>query len=108
MDAVIERRRQGIGWKSVGHRLVGPLAGADKAVEAILQAGMERWERNGNLGPSQAAALRAHFSSGQVQDALHHLGVHIVLSAPIPIPGLQNLASTALSAPVKRTARWIK
>lgn len=91
MDAVIERRRR-IGWKSVSHRLRRPLAGADKAVEAILQGGMERWEKDGILEPSQAASLRAQLSSGQVQDALHHLGVHIVLSAPIPIPGLQNLA----------------
>ncbi len=95
MDAVIERKRRGIGWKSVRHRLMSPLSGADKAVEAILRDGMKRWERNGNLGPSQAKALRAQLSSGQVQDALHHLGVHIVLSAPIPIPGLQNLARVA-------------
>ncbi len=71
------------------------MAGADRAAEEFVNGGMERWERNGNLGPSQAAALRTYLSSGQVQDALHHLGVHILLSAPIPIPGLQNVARLA-------------
>ena len=82
-------------WRAAVQRLTAALSGADRAVEAILKSGMERWEREGKVGPSQAAALRAHLSSGQVQDALHHLGVHILLSAPIPIPGLQNLARLA-------------
>ena len=77
---------------SLIQRLTSAFAGADRAAEALLRGGMERWEREGRLGPSQSAALRVHLSSGQVQDALHHLGAHILLSAPVPIPGLQNLA----------------
>lgn len=91
----VKRDGRRLNWKAAGQRPTGASAGADRAVEAILNSGMERWEREGKVGPSQAAALRAHLSSGQVQDALHHLGVHILLSAPIPIPGLQNLARLA-------------
>jgi len=68
---------------------------ADRAADALLMAGMERWEKEGRLGPAQATEMRKHLSSWQVQDSMHHLGVHILLSAPIPIPGLQNLARLA-------------
>lgn len=81
-----------LNWKSYRQTVTGMMAAADQAAEAFLKCGMERWEREGKLGHSEAAMLRAHLSSSQVQDALHHLGVHILLSAPIPIPGLQNLA----------------
>ena len=55
-------------------------------------AGIERWEQEGRLEATEALALRDHLSSGQVQHALHHMGVHMALRMPIPIPGLQNLA----------------
>jgi hypothetical protein len=79
-------------WKACRRFVTRRLAAADRTAEAFVRGGIERWEREGKLGPSQAAMLRAHLSSGQAQDALHHLGVHLILSAPIPIPGLQNLA----------------
>ncbi|MDP6228054.1 MAG: hypothetical protein QF714_10210 [Dehalococcoidia bacterium] len=79
-------------WKACRRSVTRKLAAADRTAEAFFTSGIERWETEGKLGSSQAAMLRAHLSSGQAQDALHHLGIHLLLSAPIPIPGLQNLA----------------
>ena len=72
-----------------------PAATLDRAggsAGGFLMAGIERWEQEGRLEATEALALRDHLSSGQVQHALHHMGVHMALSMPIPIPGLQNLA----------------
>ena len=81
--------------KSTVQRLIGAPAEAELYAEAFLMGGVERWESEGRLGTSEAAALRAHLSSSQVQNALRHLGMHMILSAPIPVPGLQNLARLA-------------
>jgi|TARA_B100002003_G_scaffold233870_1_gene247160 hypothetical protein len=79
-------------WKACRRSVTRKLAAADRTAEAFFRRGIERWETEGKLVPSQAAVLRAHLASGQAQDALHHLGMHLLLSAPVPIPGLQNLA----------------
>ena len=88
-------RKSLLSWNSLLQRLQGAFASADRTAETLLRGGIERWEREGRLGTSQATALRVQLSSGQARDALHHLGVHILLSAPIPIPGIQNLARLA-------------
>ncbi|MCH8919559.1 MAG: phosphatase PAP2 family protein [Chloroflexi bacterium] len=75
-------------------RLVHKLGGADGAAEAFLNRGVERWEREGRLPAEEAAWLRSHLASGDVQNATHHMGVHLVLSVAIavPIPGLRSAA----------------
>lgn len=79
-------------WNSLLQRIQGAFTGAGLTAETSLSDGIERWEREGRLGHAQASALRVQLSSEQARHALQHLGVHILLSAPIPIPGLQNLA----------------
>lgn len=81
-------------WPGFAKRLKHTLGGADRAAEAFLNRGIERWEIEGRLPPSEAAWLRSQLSSGEVQNATHHLGVHLVLSVAIaiPIPGLRSLA----------------
>ena len=85
--------------------IAGAMAGADRAGEVFLSVGIERWEKEGKLLPSEAAALRKDLASGEVRDAVDHLGAHMVLSVaiPIPIPGLRSLARFGWTA-----AFWVK
>ena len=75
-------------------RLAHKLGGADGAAEAFLSRGVERWEREDRLPAEEAAWLRSHLASGDVQNATHHMGVHLVLSIAIavPIPGVRSVA----------------
>ena len=81
-------------WKRFYMRLSHALDTADGAAEDFLNRGMERWEADGRLSPLQTAWLRDQLSSGQLQNPLHHLGVHLVLSMVLmfPIPGLRSAA----------------
>ena len=85
------------GVAAVQHRR-GALVEGNLSAGGFLRGGIDRWEREGRLGATEAEALRDHLSSGAVQDALRHLGVHMALSAPIPVPGLQNLARLVWTA----------
>ena len=68
------------------NRMGDALQGADRVAETFLSSGIDRWEREGKLEPSQAVALRSQLSSGEVRDSLHHLGAHLVLSAVLRFP----------------------
>ena len=83
-----------MGWKSFSKGLAHRLGQADQAAEQFLANGIGRWETERRLSPSEIASLRTHLSSGEVQDPIHHLGVHLILSVAImlPIPGLRSLA----------------
>ena len=72
----------------------GALTGADAAAELFLNNGIERWEKQGRIIPSDAAGLRTRLSSGAARYATRHLGVHLVMSVAIaiPIPGLRSAA----------------
>jgi len=72
----------------------GALTGADAAAELFLNNGIDRWEKQGRLMPSDAAGLRSRLSSGSARYATRHLGVHLVMSVAIaiPIPGLRSAA----------------
>ena len=37
-------------WKAFFQHLIGALAGAEKAAEAFLRSGIERWEKEERLG----------------------------------------------------------
>ena len=81
------------------------LEGADRAAQNFLNDGIERWEQEGRIDKVQVAELRTYLASGEVQDALHHMGAHMVLSVAIaiPIPGLRSLARAGWTA-----AFWAK
>ncbi len=72
----------------------GALTGADAAAELFLNNGIDRWEKESRITPSDAAGLRSRLSSGSAKYATRHLGVHLVMSVAIavPIPGLRSLA----------------
>lgn len=80
-------------WKSLFTHMAAALDGADRASEAFLSRGIARWETEKRLDSSEAASLRTRLSSGEVQEAMHHMGAHLVLSLAIavPIPGLRSL-----------------
>ena len=66
---------------------------SDKAAERYLNRGIERWESEGRLTPSETASLRLQLSSRDAQSALHHMGAHLVLSLiAVPIPGVRSAA----------------
>jgi undecaprenyl-diphosphatase len=81
-------------WKRVFMRVKHALEGADQVAEVFLRRGLVRWQAENRLTPSESEWLRSRLSSGEARDALHHLGVHLVLSVviAIPIPGLRSLA----------------
>ena len=74
--------------------IMGALTGADAAAELFLNNGIERWEKQGRINPSDAAVLRMRLASGAARYATRHLGVHLVLSVAIaiPIPGMRSAA----------------
>ena len=77
--------------------LMEALTDADRAADTFLRDGIARWEREGRLEGSKVASLRTQLSSGEVQNALHHMGAHLVLSVAIavPIPGVRSLVRFA-------------
>ena len=81
-------------WKRIFVRIKHALDGADHAAEVFLDRGLVRWQAEKRLTPSESEWLRSRLSSGEVKDALHHMGVHLVLSViiAVPIPGLRSLA----------------
>ena len=91
---IISRVYKLLNWKAFFQNRIGELAGADRAAEAFLSGGIDRWERDGRLEPSEATALRAQIASSELRDAIHHLGAHLVLTVgfPIPLPGIRSLA----------------
>ena len=94
---LISRTYKLLNWKAFFQNRIGELAGADRAAEVFLSGGIDRWEKEGRLEPSEAAALRARISSGEARDAIHHLGAHLVLTVAvaIPLPGIRSLARFA-------------
>ena len=91
---MISRIYKLLNWKAFFQNRLGELAGADRAAEAFLSSGIDRWEKEGRLDPSEATALRAQITSSELRDAIHHMGVHLVLTVAIvvPIPGIRSLA----------------
>ena len=98
MSELNRRVRRLLSWKDWAQHMRDALARADQVPEAFVMAAIERWEKEGRFRDSQAGELRARLSSGEARDALHHLGVHWALSAPVPIPGIQNVARFAWTA----------
>ena len=74
--------------------IMGALVGADAAAELFLNNGIDRWEKQGRINPSDAAGLRTRLSSKAARYATRHLGIHLVMSVAIaiPIPGMRSAA----------------
>ncbi|MCH6547336.1 MAG: hypothetical protein IH798_02715 [Gemmatimonadetes bacterium] len=64
-----------VDWKPLFVRIPHALATADRAAEASLNAGIDRWEAEGRLSHSESAELRSHLSTGEAKEPIHHLGV---------------------------------
>ncbi len=74
--------------------MMGSLTGADAAAQLFLNNGIDRWEKEERITPSDAAGLRTRLSSDAARYAARHLGVHLVMSVAIalPIPGMRSVA----------------
>ncbi len=92
-------------WKSFAQHLAHALEGSNQAAGTFLSRGIARWESEGRISPSEAAALQDRIRSPEAQVAIHHLGVHLVLSVALflPIPGLRSAARFAWTL-----AYWLK
>ena len=91
---IVSRIYKLLDWKGFFQHLMGAMGGADRAAQVFLNGGIDRWEKEERIGPPQVTELRAILASREAQDALHHLGAHLVLSVAvaIPIPGMRSLA----------------
>ena len=91
---IVSRIYKLLNWKSYLQHLKGALNGVDRAGEAFLVSGIDRWEYEGRISTLGAAELRTRMASGDVQEATRHLGAHLVLSVAlaIPVPGIRSLA----------------
>ena len=94
---LISRVYRLLDWKGSFLHLKHALAGAGGAAEVFLNRGIDRWEAEGRLEPSQTAELRTHLASGEAHQAFRHLGAHLILSVAImvPVPGLRSAARFA-------------
>ena len=74
--------------------MMGSLSGADAAAELFLSNGIDRWEKESRIAPTEATELRERLASEEARVATKHLGVHLVMSVAIalPIPGMRSLA----------------
>ena len=81
-------------WKTRYQSSTAALQGAQQAARSFFNAGIDRWEKEGRIGPAETDALRTHLASREAQNATQHLGAHLVLSVAvvIPVPGARSLA----------------
>ena len=64
--------------------------GADAAARQFVERGVNRWEAGGKIDAAEAASLREQIASPEARSALRHMGVHMIMSVAIPIPGLRS------------------
>ena len=87
-------------WMGPLQHIAHAISGADRAAQVFIDRGIDRWESEGRITQSDADSLRAEVSSPESRNALHHMGVHLVISIAIavPVPGLRSLARAAWTA----------
>ena len=73
-------------WRGAARRLSQALEGADKAAQTFLERGVQRWEAEGRLNAQEADTLRVKLASNEAQEAIHHLGAHLVLTVLLRFP----------------------
>ena len=78
--------------KGAIQHVMDTVQGTDAVATDFLKSGIDRWEKEGTIAQKKAESLRAYLSSGSVNNAMHHMGAHMVLSMVIavPIPGLRS------------------
>ena len=81
-------------WKPEFQSTAAVLHGAEQAAQSFFDAGINRWEKEGRISPSETAVLRSCLASSEARNASRHLGAHMVLSVAvfIPVPGARSLA----------------
>ena len=81
-------------WKTRIQPFVVAMQGAERAAETFFDAGIDRWEKEGRISPSETAVLRSRLASEEARNATRHLGAHLVLSVALvlPVPGIRSLA----------------
>ena len=62
-----------LNWQPFFHRLGGSLLGADRAAETFLSTGIDRWEREGRMEPTEALELRTRLASVWLASCGHWL-----------------------------------
>ena len=73
-------------WKATYTTSKAAVSGADAATQSFFNAGIERWDREGRLETAESDALKGYLSSREVNVAMRHLGVHLVMSAIFRFP----------------------
>ena len=83
-------------WKATYTTSKAAVMGADGAAQSFFSAGIERWDREGRLAATETEALKGYLASREVNNAMRHLGVHLVMTAifPFPIESIMRLAWT--------------
>ena len=94
LGRVISRIYHLLNIKGAATHVMGAVQGADAVAIGFLKGGIDRWEKEGTIEKEKGESLRIYLSSGTVNNAIHHMGVHMVLSVviAIPIPGLRSAA----------------
>ncbi len=73
-------------WKATYTTSKAAVLGADGAAQSFFNAGIERWDREGRLATAESEALKGYLASREVNSAMRHLGVHLVMSAIFRFP----------------------
>ena len=100
---VISRLYKILALKGHAQHMMGAVQGADVAAHNFLDRGVERWKSEGKLSEEQAASLRGKASAPESSDAMHNLGVHLVIGVALPLPIIRSLARALWS-----TFHWLK
>ncbi|MBI4305851.1 MAG: phosphatase PAP2 family protein [Chloroflexi bacterium] len=73
-------------WKAFFQHVKHALEGANRASEALLTRGLERWQAERRLTDQQLIALKTSLAAPEVAETLRHLGSHLVLSVVFRFP----------------------
>ena len=90
---VVSKAYRLLNIKGAMQHIMGAVQGADAVAIDFLKSGIDRWEKEGTIEKEKAESLRDYLSSGTVNNAIHHMGVHMVQSVAIviPIPGVRSM-----------------
>ena len=75
-----------LNWKQLFVSTRQAVTTADVKAEEFLTKGLDRWIEEGRITPREADALKAELKSGEVHEAMRHLGAHLALSTALRFP----------------------
>ncbi|MCH8235134.1 MAG: hypothetical protein IIC29_03305 [Chloroflexi bacterium] len=73
-------------WTGAYRKLRNLVATSDERAEAFLVKGLERWQEEGRISPSDADATRRYLADSEVHEGLRHLGAHLAITAVFRFP----------------------